>query len=283
MNSRRYFIKAGALASFGALSLNPLTSFAAEEKSKLKRFGFISGLAKKEMEADWIGTLKKAVEFGFTELEAGAGYANSPKEFLKICNDIGITPFASGSNLESILNEPNKFFDEFNELNYKYLVCYWPWMGGAPFKLDDCKKSADLLNELGEKTKQNGLTLCWHNHDKEFHAMEEGLPFDYLMNHTDPELVFCEMDIYWVKKGGGDPIKVLKKYKGRIPILHVKDMAEGPRQDFICPGSGIIDFPLIFKEAKKQKIQHYIVERDGEPDGIGCLRSSGKYLSNLRF
>ena len=74
-----------------------------------------------------------------------------------------------------------------------------------------------------------------------------------------------------------------KKYKGRIPILHIKDMAEGSEQDFICPGSGIIDFAPIFKEAKKQGIEHYIVERDNEPDGIGCLKSSGEYLRNLGF
>jgi sugar phosphate isomerase/epimerase len=156
-------------------------------------------------------------------------------------------------------------------------------MGGGPFKLDDCKKSCERLNELGAKTKQNGLQLLWHNHDKEFHEMEDGLPFDYLMKNTDPKLVQCELDIYWVKKGGADPLEFLKKYAGRIPVLHVKDMAAGPEQDFICPGRGIIDFVPIFAEARKQKIEHYFVERDNEPDGIGCLKSSGEFLKNIRF
>jgi len=282
MDSRRNFIKVG-LSAICAVAASPYQLIVGEGKSKLNKFGFISGLAKKEMETDWIGTLKKAAEFGFSELEGGAGSASTPSEFLKVCNDLGITPIASGTSLAPLSKEPQKFFDEYNELNYKYVVCYWPWMGGAPFKLEDCKKSVDILNELGAKSKENGLTLCWHNHDKEFHEMEEGLPFDYLMENTDPELVSCEMDIYWVKKGGGDPLKVLEKYKRRIPILHVKDMAPGPKQDFICPGSGIIDFAPVFREAKKQKIKHYIVERDGEPDGIGCLRSSGDYLKNIRF
>ena len=60
-------------------------------------------------------------------------------------------------------------------------------------------------------------------------------------------------------------------------------MAPGDEQDFICPGSGIIDFAPIFKEAQKQGIEHYIVERDNEPDGLGCLKSSAEYLKNLRF
>ena len=280
MTTRRNFIRTSALGA-GAIAASPLLTFGGEGKSKLKKFGFISGIASKEMDADWIGTLKKAAEFGFTELEGGASKAPSPKEFLKVCKDLGIKPIASGSNLTEMTKDPQKFFDEYNELDYKYIINYWPWYGGGPFMLDDCKKSADLLNEFGAKAKKNGLIFCWHNHDKEFHEMEEGLPFDYLMENTDPELVQCELDIYWVKKGGGDPLKMLKKYKGRIPILHVKDMA--PDKDFICPGSGIIDFAPIFKEAKKQKIEHYIVERDKEPDGIGCLRSSGEFLRNIRF
>ena len=283
MNTRRNFIKSTLVAGVGAMVMNPLNSAGMKGTSKLKNFGFIAGIAGKELKADWKGTLKKAVEFGFTELEGGSNYADSPQEFLGYCKEIGIKPVASGSSLSPIMENPQKYFDEFNELKYKYMVVYWPWLVSGPFKLDDCKKSADLLNELGAKAKANGLKLLWHNHNKEFIEMEEGLPFDYMMQNTDPETVNCEMDIYWVKKGGGDPLEMLKKYSGRYRILHVKDMAAGPEQDFICPGSGIIDFKPIFKEAKKQGIEHYIVERDKEPDGIWCLESSGEFLSNLKF
>lgn len=283
MNTRRDFIKTGIFAGAGLLVANPLLSLAADGKNKLKNFGFISGIAGEAMKADWKDTLKKAAEFGFTEIEGGSNFASSPKEFLSYCKEVGIKAIASGTSLEPLLKEPQKHFDQYNQLKLKYAVCYWPWIGGGPFKLDDCKKACEALNELGEKAKTNGLQLLWHNHDKEFHAMEEGLPFDYIMNHTDPKTVQCEMDIYWVKKGGGDPLEVLKKYAGRIPVLHVKDMAEGAAQDFICPGRGIIDFASIFAEARKQGIEHYFVERDNEPDGIGCLKSSGEFLKNIRF
>lgn len=283
MNTRRNFIRTSAFATVGIFAANPFLAIAAEGKNKLKSFGFISGIANEALKADWKGTLKKAVEFGFTEIEGGSNFAGSPQEFVNFCKEIGIKPIASGSSLDPMMKEPQKFFDNQNELGMKYIVCYWPWMGGPPFKLDDCKKSVEMLNELGEKARQNGLQLLWHNHDNEFHEMEEGLPFDYLMNHTDAKLVQCELDIYWVKKGGADPLTMLKKYNGRYKILHVKDMAAGPEQDFICPGSGIIDFAPIFKEASKQGIEHYIVERDNEPDGIGCLKSSGDFLSNIKF
>ena len=283
MNTRRNFLKTSAFATVGVLTASPFLSLAAEGKNKLKNFGFISGIAGEAMKADLKGTLKKAVEFGFTEIEGGSNHAASPQEFLNYCREVGIKPIAGALDFKTKSEDLNKVFDNLNELKLKYAVVYWPWMGGGPFKLDDCKKSCEILNELGAKTKANGLQLLWHNHDKEFHAMEEGLPFDYIMNHTDPKTVQCEMDIYWVQKGGGDPLEVLKKYAGRIPVLHVKDMAEGAAQDFICPGRGIIDFKPIFAEAKKQGIDHYFVERDNEPDGIGCLKSSGEFLRNIRF
>jgi sugar phosphate isomerase/epimerase len=283
MNTRRDFIRTGIFAGTGFLTTSPFLSLAAEGKNKLKNFGFISGIAGEAMKADWKGTLKKAVEFGFTEIEGGSNHAASPVEFLSYCKEVGIKPIAGALDFKTKSEDLNKVFDNLNKLKLKYTVVYWPWMGGGPFKLDDCKKSCEVLNELGAKAKANGLQLLWHNHDKEFHAMEEGLPFDYIMNHTDPKTVQCEMDIYWVKKGGGDPLEVLKKYAGRIPVLHVKDMAEGAAQDFICPGRGIIDLKPIFAEARKQGIEHYFVERDNEPDGIGCLKSSGEFLKNIRF
>lgn len=278
--TRRNFIKTTTLAT-GAVSAAPFSSFAGEAKSKLEKFGFISGIVQEAMKTDWIDTLKKASGFGFSEIEGGTNYAKSPQEFLKVCKDFGITPIAGSIDFKASDEDLKKSFDKIKQFEQEYVLTYWPWYGGAPFSLEDCKKSAERLNQLGTKAKEHGLKLLWHNHDKEFHKMEEGLPFDYLMQNTNPEIVNCEMDIYWVKKGGGDPLKMLKKYKSRIPILHVKDMTRDG--DFICPGSGIIDFAPIFKEAKKQGIKHYIVERDNEPDGIGCLKSSGEYLRNLTF
>ncbi|MBT6763858.1 MAG: hypothetical protein HOA90_04925 [Prolixibacteraceae bacterium] len=90
MNTRRNFIRTGALATAGILSANPIFSYASEGKSQLKNFGFISGIAKSAMESDWRETLKKAVDFGFTEIEGGNNYANSPKEFVDFCTEIGI-------------------------------------------------------------------------------------------------------------------------------------------------------------------------------------------------
>lgn len=279
MITRRQFIATSGLAALAAYT----SGSSLWAKGKLENFGFITGIIGKELEGDWKAVLKQAAGYGFTELETGKYLGPSAAEFLKYCGEIGLKPIAGGISFTTKMEELNPKLDSLLELKLKYAVVYWPWLTGGPFKLDDCKKSAEMLNIIGDACKKKGLTLCWHNHNKEFDTMEEGTPFEYLMKNTDPDLVKCEMDIYWVKKGGADPLTILKKYKGRIPVLHVKDMAPGEAQDFECPGSGIIDFPAIFREAQSQGIKHYFVERDKVVDGLACLQSSGSYLKNLRF
>jgi sugar phosphate isomerase/epimerase len=286
MLSRRSFIKRSAATAATTIATSGILSSllsSCSGQGKLKKIGFISGIIGRELEGDWKSILKKTVEYGFSEIEIGDYLGDTASSFLAYCKEIGLTPIAGGVGFNTGVDDTTKRLEALKELGLKYAVAYWPWLTSGPFTFDDCQRSADILNNLGFRCKQMELTLCWHNHDKEFIAMNGGIPFDFLMIHTDPALVKCELDIYWAKKGGADPLDLLKKYAGRIPILHVKDMAQGPEQDFACPGSGIIDFPSIFNEARLQGITHYMVERDNVPDGMACLQSSGAYLRNLTW
>lgn len=282
MINRRTFLTTTTGAAASLMLLN-LPSDAAPEPKKLARIGYISGIIGKELETDWQTTLKQTVGYGFTEIEIGKYLGDSATYFLEYCKEIGITPVAGGINITANEELLKQKLDLLAEIKLKYAVVYWPWQVGGPFSLEDCKHSAEILNNMGKTCQNFGMKLCWHNHNKEFIAMEEGLPFDYLMEHTDNDLVKCEMDIYWVVKGGADPLSLLNKYKDRFAILHVKDMAPGESKDFECPGSGIIDFAPIFREAAKQGVKHFFVERDNATDGMACLKSSAEYLKKLTF
>jgi sugar phosphate isomerase/epimerase len=281
MITRRKFIAGAAAAIASAAFTTDIYSI--PQQNRLKDFGFISGIISKELKGDWKAVLRLAASFGYTEIETGGFLGESAESYLKFLNEIGLKPVAGGINFTDSDEEIIKSFDLLKQLGIKIAVVYWPWVTGGPFNLRECTESALRLNHLGKLCYDNGLAFCWHNHDREFIPMEKGLPFDYLMANTDPELVKCEMDIYWVKKGGADPLTFLKKYSGRYAILHVKDMAPGDAQDFECPGSGIIDFAPIFREADSQGIKHYMVERDNVTDGIACLKSASDYLRNLKF
>jgi len=278
MLTRRNFIKSSALTTAGLLLLQHNSFASAGNKLNI---GYISGIIGNELKGDWKDVLKKTVDFGFTEIELGKYLGDSASDFLKYCGQIGITPVAGGVPFANNPEELKKKLEDLSALGIKYAVVYWPWNGGGPFMLEDCKKSAGILNSMGEVCKSQGMELCWHNHDKEFATMEEGTPFEFLMNNTDKDLVKCELDVFWVQKGGANPLEILKKYEGRFRILHLKDMTGDDRRTFECVGSGIIDFLAILKEAQKQGIKHFMLEYDNVVDGMTCLKTSGQYLKSL--
>ena len=281
MITRRKFITVSSVIIAAAAYTPSILSYPTGKK--IKNFGFISGIIGKELTGDWKSVMKQVASFGYTEIETGGFLGESSISFVSFLKSVGLKPVAGNLDFNSVDMDLRKNFTLINSLQMKYAVVYWPWFTGGPFNLEDCKKSADRLNYLGKQCKDHGLILCWHNHDKEFIPMENGIPFDYLMDNTDKDLVSCELDLYWVKKGGGDPFALLKKHSGRFPILHVKDMAPGEAKDFECPGSGIIDFLPVFREANNQGIKHYMVERDNVPDGIQCLKSAAEYLKAITF
>jgi len=283
MFTRRKFIKTLTAGAVTAIAVNPLHALGTAGTRKLKNIGFIEGIIDKELKGDWKSALRETVKYGYTEIEIGSFRGESAKTFLKDCSEIGIKPVAGGAAFSKDLDAVNKSLDNLNAMELKYAVVYWPWLVGGPFSLEDCKNTAEILNKIGEICKKRGLIFCWHNHNKEFIPMEEGLPFDWLMNHTDKNLVKCEMDIYWVKKGGADPVDFLKKYKNRYGILHVKDMTGDAQQTFADVGSGIIDFPSVFSEAVDQGILHYFVEKDNAVNGMETLKKSARYLKKISF
>jgi len=282
--NRRQFISTLGLTAIGLTTGIPTWAMP-KKADRLEKIGFISGIVDNFIKDDWKGTLEKLAKQGYSEIECGNYFGESYSEFKAVCKSLGMNSFAGGSSMADMLKDPAKNIAEALEMGKEYWVCYWPWLSDAKnITADEAKTAADNLNKLGQACKKAGIKFCWHNHNWEFEkATPEGLPFDILMKNTDPKTVKTELDIYWVQKGGGDTLQCLKKYPGRFEILHVKDMDTTSEKSFACPGSGIIDFRPIFREAWDQGVRHYIVEKDGETNGIECLQSSAKYLKNLRF
>ena len=283
MINRRNFIRNTTLAAAGVWGSSLLT--AAPPERKLPSIGFISGIVGNFLKEDWKGTLSSLAAMGYTEMEGGWNLGQSPAEMAAYCKSLGINPFAGGMGLSDLMKETEKHIERALLCGNTDLVCYWPWLDGADkISAGQCRQSAETLNKLGEMCQKAGLTFCWHNHDKEFlRDTGEGLPFDLLMKLTDPRLVKVELDIYWAVKGGSDPLQLLKNYPGRCTILHIKDMNNATDRSFACPGAGIIDFAPVLTEALDQGIRHFIVERDGETDGISCLQGSARYLQQLEL
>jgi sugar phosphate isomerase/epimerase len=237
-------------------------------------------------------TLQAIEQIGYREAEV---ITANMEEILPVLKQTAIKPVSLHLNTPLFATQQDKIaaaLENAKKHGFEYVVC--PYIapanrGGA----DVIRKLGDTLNKAGEQSRKSGLKLCYHNHAFEFEPSGNGTLLDVLMETTDPKLVGLELDIMWARVAGVDPVSVLKEYGKRIPLVHLKNVAEGvekrynegiPRTAFREVGKGVIDMHSVLKAAAAAGVKHYFVEQDqtaGDP--IDSLRDSYQYLQKLEF
>ena len=157
--------------------------------------------------------------------------------------------------------------------------------------LDFYKKTADQMNKVGEACKKGGLQFVYHNHAFEFGGKPGERPIDVFKERLDKKLVALEMDVFWVSVAGHDPVEMLKEWKGRVALIHLKDKEKGtpvqyvesvPKTAFKEVGSGTLDFRAILQAAPAAGVKHYFVEQDQTPgEALDSLKKSFEYLKTV--
>ncbi len=151
---------------------------------------------------------------------------------------------------------------------------------------------AEQMNRAGQECRRLGVQLCYHHHSFEFEPTGGKRPFDVLVEKFDPKLVHFELDTFWLKIAGEDPARMLRRLKGRVSLVHLKDIARGTaveynegkvaREAFKEVGNGELDWPEILRACDEAGVKHYIVEQDWWPgDPLDSLRQSIRYLRGL--
>jgi sugar phosphate isomerase/epimerase len=233
-------------------------------------------------------TLDTIKNLGFTEIEGGGGRDMTPEEYRKLCDERGISIPSMGTGYEALVKDPQAIADRAKILGSKYVMTAWIPHKTGSFNFENAKKAVEDFNAAGKVLKENGITFCYHAHGYEFLPHEKGTLLDYMMNNTNPEYVSFEMDVMWVYFGGGDPVKLLKKYGDRWKLMHLKDLKKGTKKDLtgltspendVPLGTGELDIPGILKAAKKVGIRHYFIEDESSnievsvPQSIAYLKS----------
>ena len=274
--SRRRFIKNLSIAS---LAMATPLHYALAQSNRVNSIGLQLYSLRKEMGEDFEGTLAKLAELGFKEMEFAGYFNRSANEVRSILDANGLTSPAAHIPLTDIANNLSQVIDTAATLGQKYIVL--PFMVGADRDIDNYPRIAELLNRSGEAAKAAGLKMGYHNHDFEFDVLDGKRGYDILLNETDPDLVFFEMDLYWAATAGVDATEYFKRNPGRFPMLHVKDRAaDGKMADV---GRGTIDFSEIFSLAPIAGFEHYFIEHDNPSDGINSIAYSYRSLNQIRF
>jgi sugar phosphate isomerase/epimerase len=249
---------------------------------------------------DYNGTLQKLGAMGYREVEAAGFYNHPAPEVKEAMKQAGLRCVSSHHSLQQLqaLDDVIRFGQE---LGLEYIVCSSPmvrdspktkglsWVAGLEtMGADDWKWNADQLNRIGERVRAEGLQFGYHNHYAEFHEHDGMLPYEVLLQATDPKLVAMEMDCGWVVIGGHKPEDFLTRYPDRYVMLHIKEFEmkgwkPGDEPVSTEMGRGSIDYASIFAAAKKAPIRHIFVEQEAFPDmpAMEALKADADWLRSV--
>ncbi|MFL0297654.1 sugar phosphate isomerase/epimerase family protein [Aquirufa novilacunae] len=146
----------------------------------------------------------------------------------------------------------------------------------------DLIRLAEVMNEIGAKTKEIGIQATYHNHMDQFGETPEEV--ELLVQHMDPSKIKLLLDVAHYFQGGGNPAEAVLKYKKVLHSLHVKDVRQTePRYRFVELGQGKVNLEELFANLDKIKFKGFaIVELDAVPDAgktpFSCAETSKEFL-----
>lgn len=259
---------------------------------------------------DLEGSLKKIKEIGYEGVEPYTLYGYEPEEFKRILDACGLVALSSHVSVYEFEDPNGGGYEAVAEKYAKIGVnaIGIPYFGGdlqpGDSKFAECLTS---LTKIYEALNKYGITLTFHNHEHELGFLSNGeRRLDVLYGALPSYMLQAEFDLGWLTKAGADPIEYIRKYAGRVPQVHLKELAftgkvpaavakacgypvegeDDPESKFVFKpiGQGIMPFKAILPELEKAGCRQMIVEQDETTPGrdiFDCVADSAKYIRSL--
>lgn len=236
-----------------------------------------------ELKADFWGTLKKISKMGYQTVEIiPASLIGTegipPMEQRKALDQLGLRAIGVHITLDDLANHLNEQIQFANTIGAKYIVlAYVP----EETLRDENKFQSliTLLKKAGAETKKHGLQLVYHNHAQEFRKVNGKYMLDRIFDQVGSDLLKAEIDLAWIQKAGLDPIEFLKSHKGRVELIHIKDVDKSG--NFTEVGNGIIPYRGILNTAREAGVKYYFVEQDVSPHPLESAKISLDFLKSF--
>ncbi len=280
--NRRSFVKVASGAALGGIfGLDRRAARAAGAAGRsLERIGLQLYTVRTLMEKDFAGTLAAVADVGYHEVEFAGYFGRAPEEVRALLERVGLEAPAAHVPLSALQQDLAGTIEAARRVGHRYLIC--PWLAPEDrMSIARYRELAGFWNEVGAASKEAGLRFGYHNHDFEFHPIDGVTPLDVLLDETDPERVTFELDLFWIARGGRDPLEYFERYPGRFELCHVKDMADN--ETMVDVGAGRIDFAAIFARAGRAGLEHFFVEHDQPAEPLASIAASYRHLEALRF
>lgn len=163
-----------------------------------------------------------------------------------------------------------------------------PWLAEdeRPESAERWKELGRELDALGERCRDLGARLLYHNHDFELEEVSGAPGLVWLADAAAPDHLGFEPDPAWIVRAGVDPVTIFTRLGGRCPRVHLKDVAPGDGPDaeegWRAVGAGVLDWDRLLPAAKAAGAQWYVVEHDRPKDPAEAIRASRDFLRTHR-
>ena len=301
-------LAAAAKPSWAADTAHYLDPGPAGVAHSIDRIGLQLYTVRAAMKTDFEGTIAKVAATGYKEVEfagvfdpKGGYFGRSPKEVRAILDKNSLAAPSCHAGYDVVEKRWPEALEAAQIVGHSYIIC--PWIDEKQrVEPDGWKRAAELFNKAGEASKKTGIQFGYHNHSFEFDPAESlggKLPYDYLLDETDPKLVTMELDLCWISVAGKDPLAYFDRHPGRFPLVHVKDWIKDPNATDTYKGAtgssvkiggrladvgqGTIDWKRIFAHSERAGIKHYFVENDEPKSAFDAIKTSYDYLAKLQF
>lgn len=255
-----------------------------------------------DMAQDFEGTLAKVKAMGYEGVEFAGLYDHSAEQVKALCEKYDLVPVSAHVALHEMLGEKD-VLKTYADIGCKFIAIPWLDEKDRPGH-EAFDGNLPKIIEIAKRAKALGMFLAYHNHDFEFEKIDGEYVLDMLYRIIPSDLLKAELDTCWVNVGGEDPVKYVKKYAGRVDIIHLKDFAgrksenmyaligvnDGKKEDtvgdfeFRPVGMGLQNMPAILKAAEESGTEWAVVEMDSPSLGLTplqCIEKSVDYLKSI--
>lgn len=260
------------------------------------------------LERDFEGTLGSVAAMGYTEIETIGAFGRDPQRLRDVLERLGLR----SPSQHLVPGDLYQVFKAFAERKLSQMDVRRLWLEGMPIDRVEpiveegiarasvlgqrhivwqiiwpeqmenrsmLRRFCEAMNRAGELCEEAGMVFSFHNHAIEFAPVDGCVPYEVLLEDTDPNKVKFEMDVYWARTANVDPLEYLRRNPGRYRQCHLKDA--GADGEIVVPGCGSIDFKAVFAAGSQAGVEHYYVEFDRSEDPMGVARDSYQYLASL--
>jgi sugar phosphate isomerase/epimerase len=250
---------------------------------RLRRVGIQLYTLRDDAHRDLERTLGDIAAIGYKDVELYGmnSFGMSPERVRVILDRNGLrapSTHVGGEDFDNL----DRQFAAAATLGHKYIVL--ASIPGERPTLDAYRRWADRLNEAGRLARTHDLWIAFHDEAPDFPLIDGQVPYDVLVERTDPAVVRLQLDTGNAAIGGRDPLELMKRYGSRYYLFHIKDApALGATTDTEL-GKGVVDFKRLLAMIDDIDDKFLYVEQESYPGTpLDSARRDYAYLSKLEF